>query len=283
MIPPFVDMTWIADHPEMGARVVFADVRWYLDGRSGHEAYRSGHLPGAVFVDLDLWLAGDPANGAGRHPLPPPDVFARAMSGLGIADDSVVIAYDDAGGVIAARLVWMLRSIGTDATLLDGGLLAYDGPLETSEHSIVPTTFTSRAWPPDALAGIDDALDSHNVVIDARPNDRFRGDVETIDARAGHIPGALSVSCRANLQDDGKLLPVNELRRRFEAAGIAEGTSVVSYCGSGVTACHNLLALEHCGLGIGRLYPGSWSEYSAKLELPVETGEPHLLALESDD
>jgi thiosulfate/3-mercaptopyruvate sulfurtransferase len=274
MVPPFVDTTWIAGHPQIADRVVFADVRWYMDGRSGHEAYGSGHVPGAVFVDMDRWLAGDPAAGRGRHAFPEPEIFALGMSSLGIADDSVVIAYDDQGGVIAARLVWMLRSIGIDAALLDGGLLAYDGPLETAEPVVRATSFTVRPWPDEKLAGIEDATNPSNVVIDARPNDRFRGDVETIDARAGHIPGAHNVACRANLLE-GKLLAVPELRERFRSAGISVETPVVSYCGSGVTACHNLLALEYCGLGSGRLYPGSWSEYSAKLDLPIETGDRH--------
>ena len=243
--------------------MVLADVRWYLDGRSGREAFDRGHLPGAVFVDLDRWLAAHGSPAAGRHPLPSPETFAEGMGRLGIGDDDIVVAYDDAGGVVAARLVWMLRVTGHDAAVLDGGLAAYDGPLETSSPSRPPAVFTARPWPADRLADIDDAGDPANVVIDARDAKRFRGEVEPVDPRPGHIPGALNVPCRANLDEQGRFLPADELRRRFTEAGVTEDSDVVSYCGSGVTACHDLLALEVAGFGPGRLYPGSWSQYSA--------------------
>lgn len=270
MIPPLVDAEWVKRH---GGEIVLADVRWYLDGRSGHQAYASGHLPGAVFVDLDSALAGPPGTGGGRHPLPEPAAFAAAMTALGIGDDTVVVGYDDAGGVTAARLVWMLRVTGHDAALLDGGLGGYAGPLETAEPHRTPARFTARPWPADRLADADDAASGANVVIDARPRPRFRGVEEPVDSRAGHIPGARSLPCRENLDARGRFLPRDALRRRFAAVGVDDGRRVVSYCGSGVTACHNLLALEICGLGPGRLYPGSWSEYSALFERPVETGE----------
>jgi thiosulfate/3-mercaptopyruvate sulfurtransferase len=272
VISAFVDGTWVKEHRE---KVVLADVRWYLDGRSGHDAYRIGHLPGAVFVDLDAWLAGDPSSGAGRHPLPRPETFARGMSTLGISDESIVVAYDDQGGVIAARLAWMLRATGHDAAVLDRGLAAYGPPLESGDPVSKPGSFTPRPWPAQQLADIEDATDPSNVVIDARPPERYRGETEPVDARAGHIPRARSLPCRENLNESGSLLPPDILKKRFEAAGISDGTNVVSYCGSGVTACHNLLVLEHCGLGEGRLYPGSWSEYCAIPENPVETGDPH--------
>jgi thiosulfate/3-mercaptopyruvate sulfurtransferase len=253
--------------------VVLADVRWYLDGRSGRAAYDAGHLPDAVFVDLDRWLAAHGSPEAGRHPLPEPDVFAEGMAELGIGDDDTVVAYDDAGGVIAARLVWMLRVTGHDAALLDGGLTAYDGPLEQHTAPRTPAVFTPRAWPADRLAGIDDATDPALVVLDARDGGRFRGEQEPVDPRAGHIPRARNLPCRANLDEQARFLPVDELRRRFAGAGVTEGSSVVSYCGSGVTACHNLLALELAGFGAGRLYPGSWSQYSAATERPVAVGD----------
>jgi thiosulfate/3-mercaptopyruvate sulfurtransferase len=258
--PPVVDLTWWQDRRD---RVVLADVRWYLDGRSGLAAYQGGHLPGAVFVDLDRWLAADPSPAAGRHPLPDPSVFGEGMSALGIGEDDVVVAYDDAGGVIAARLVWLLRSTGHQAALLDGGLSGYDGPLEQVDPDRPPAVFTARPWPSYLLADIEDACDPDNVVLDARDGDRYRGEVEPVDPRAGHIPGARSLPCRENVDAAGRLLPVDELRRRFSDVGVAAGVPVVSYCGSGVTACHNLLALEYAGLGPGRLYPGSWSQYSA--------------------
>jgi len=287
MIPPVVDITWVG---EATAEVVLADVRWYLDGRPGRKAYEDGHLPGAVFVDLDQWLSGDPRAGGGRHPLPDPETFAQGMSELGIGDDATVIGYDDQGGVIAARLVWMLRVTGHEASLLDGGLQGYGGPLETGHRAVPHAHFTPRPWPAERLADIDDAVNPANVVLDARSAERYHGKGEIVDARAGHIPGAVSVPCRENLDENGRFLPVAALRRRFAAAGAPapvagapapvapapvaaapRGDPVVSYCGSGVTACHNLLALELCGLGQGRLYPGSWSEYSASPDRPIAT------------
>jgi thiosulfate/3-mercaptopyruvate sulfurtransferase len=195
------------------------------------------------------------------------------MASLGIGDETVVVAYDDAGGVIAARLVWMLRVTGHDAALLDGGMAAYRGPLEAAKPVRPAARFTARPWPPERLADIDDATDPANLVLDARPGPRFRGEEEPVDPRAGHIPGAHSLPCRENLDELGRFLPVERLRRRFEAAGVSAHAPVVSYCGSGVTACHNLLALEICGLPAGRLYPGSWSEYSARPDRPIETAE----------
>jgi thiosulfate/3-mercaptopyruvate sulfurtransferase len=266
MLPAVVDSSVLEDGP------VVADVRWYLDGRSGRAAYESGHIPGAVFIDLDRWLAGPPFPGAGRHPLPDPETFAEGMRQAGISDDSLVVAYDDAGGTIAARLVWMLRILGTPAALLDGGLAGYPGELVKEGRRITPGTFSARPWPPARLASLEDALSRGNVVVDARPPERYRGDVEPVDARAGHIPAAVSLPCRDNLDPSGRFLGPGVLRKRFEGAG-AGGTNVVSYCGSGVTACHNLLALELAGLGPGRLYPGSWSEYAGRPDLPVELGE----------
>jgi thiosulfate/3-mercaptopyruvate sulfurtransferase len=268
MVPPVVDMSWVGYNR---AEAVLADVRWYLDGRSGREVYESGHLPGAVFVDLDRWLAGDPRAGRGRHPLPSPEVFATGMSMLGIADDATVVGYDDQGGVIAARLVWMLRVTGHDAALLDGGLQSYEGPLEKGSRVVTPAHFSARPWPVERLADIDDAADPANVVLDARSAERYHGKEEHVDPRAGHIPGAVSLPCRENLDEKGRFLPVVALRDRFENAGASTSASVISYCGSGVTACHNLLALELCGLGPGRLYPGSWSEYAGPADMPVAT------------
>ena len=270
MIDPVVDLAWVQ---QQGGAVVLADVRWYLDGRSGRAAYEKGHLPGAVFVDLDQWLAAHGSPAEGRHPLPAPEVFAAGMAGLGIGDEDTVIAYDDAGGVIAARLVWMLRSTGHDAALLDGGLSAYAGDLETDEPSWSLAKFTARPWPQARLAGIDEAAGGGSVLLDARDRARFRGDTEPVDPRAGHIPGARSLPCRDNLDVSGRFLSVSELRKRFEGVGVTDGAEVVSYCGSGVTACHNLIALEHAGLGIGRLYPGSWSQYSSDPTRPAATGD----------
>jgi thiosulfate/3-mercaptopyruvate sulfurtransferase len=167
----------------------------------------------------------------------------------------------------------MLRVLGHDAALLDGGLLAYDGPLETDTSQRPAATFTARPWPADRLATIDDAADSANVVIDARQRERFRGDEEAIDPRAGHIPGARSVPARENVDANGRFLPVERLRANLSAAGVVPGADVVSYCGSGVTACHNLLAMEHAGLGGSRIYAPSWSGYISDPERPIAKAE----------
>ena len=148
-----------------------------------------------------------------------------------------------------------------------------EGPLETEPPVRPPKRFTGRPWPSDRLASIDDAADPANVVVDARNRERFRGEHEPIDPRAGHIPGARSLPCREHLDATGRLLPVDDLRRRLAAVGIGAGTPVVSYCGSGVNACHNLLVMEHAGLGAGRLYPGSFSQWSNDAARPVATGD----------
>ncbi len=270
MIAPVVDLAWLNAHAD---QVRLADVRWYLDGRSGRAAYEQGHIPGAIFVELEKWLSGHGGADVGRHPLPDPALFAEGMSTLGIGDGSKVVAYDDAGGVIAARLVWMLRALGEDAALLDGGLQRYSGELQSGPLLPSPAKFSPRPWPRARLADIDEASDTKKVVIDARNRDRFRGEADPVDPRPGHIPGALNIPCRENLNADGTFLPTQMLRQRFEDAGVRAGEDVISYCGSGVTACHNLLAMEYVGLGQGRLFPGSWSQYSNAAERPVSMGE----------
>ncbi|MFC0673725.1 sulfurtransferase [Brachybacterium hainanense] len=257
---PFVDDAWLQAHRD---EVVLADVRWYLDGTSGEAAYRSGHIPGAVFVDLDRWLSGD-AGPAGLNPLPDPAVFARGLGGLGIGEDTAVVAYDDAGGVIAARLVWMLRAIGGSAALLDGGLAAWSGDLGTDLVRLAPQERPVIPWPAELLADADEVDAWPGLVLDARNPDRFDGSLQVpSDPLPGHIPGAVNIPCRRNLDAEGRLLSAATLRETFRRAGVEDGAEVISSCGSGVTACHTLLTLEHIGLGRGRLYPGGWSEYAA--------------------
>jgi len=270
-IPPVVDGDWVVEH---ASEAVLADVRWYLDGRSGRAAYDAGRLPGAVFVDLDRVLAGPPSDERGRHPLPSAEAFARDMAALGIGDDDTVIAYDDEGGVIAARLVWMLRVTGHEAALLDGGLAAWPGELEREPPAPRPAaTFTTRPWPAERLATIDAAAGADAVVLDARPRERYRGDEEPVDPRPGHIPGARSMPCRENLDRAGRLLAAAELRARFAEAGVSGERIAIACCGSGVTACHTLLALEHAGLPPGRLFPGSWSQWSRDPSRPAAVGD----------
>ena len=266
MIPVVVNVEWLADHPD----AVLADVRWYLNGRSGMDAYANGHLPGAVWVDMNTTLAGPPSPGAGRHPLPTPEAFAEGLRDAGVDDDSIVVAYDDAGGAQAARLVWLLRMVGHPAAVLDGGLQAYDGALELGSGRPARGSFTRKPWVPADLATIDDA-GTHDLVVDARAAERYRGEVEPVDPRAGHIPGAVSVPFGGSLDAEGRFLDADELREHFAARGITDASAVVAYCGSGITACHLLVAMEHAGLGRGRLYPGSWSQYAAT-ERPAATG-----------
>ena len=273
MIDAFVDWHWLIAHRD---DVVIADVRWYLDGRSGEAAYGDGHIPAAVFVDLDTVLSQPHADHSrGRHPLPTPERFAAGLAQLGIGDDDTVVAYDDAGGVIAARLVWLLRAIGHEAALLDGGLAAWP---QQELHGGRPTPrpparFTPVPWPADRLADMDEVATTTAVLIDARDRLRFAGGPDPHDPRSGHIPGARSVPTREHLDAGARIASPEQLRVTFAQAGIGASTPVISYCGSGVTACHNLLALERAGLGPGRLYPGSWSEWSRDGSRPVQTGE----------
>jgi thiosulfate/3-mercaptopyruvate sulfurtransferase len=218
-----------------------------------------------VFVDLDAYLASPPSPEAGRHPLPEPGVFARGMGEAGIGDDSTVVAYDDAGGVVAARLVWLLRAVGVDAALLDGGVP--DGPLETGRSNPTPARFTPRPWPADRLAGIDE-LENY-ILLDARDRNRFSGEFEPVDPRPGHIPGARNLPAREML-DSGRLLPADVLRAQLAEAGVTADSEVVASCGSGVNACHTLLVLEALGFPPARLFPGSYSQWSNS-DRPVAT------------
>jgi thiosulfate/3-mercaptopyruvate sulfurtransferase len=272
VIEPFVSVEWVQEHPD---EVVLADVRFYPDGRSPQAAYDAAHIPGAVYVDLATVLAGAPSPEAGRHPLPSPERFAAGLAAAGIGDRDTVVAYDDAGGVMAARLVWLLRATGRPAAVLDGGMAAWPEPPTSRETVLKPATFTAVPWPVEKLATIDEVgeLGPGEVLIDARDRPRFTGEVEPLDARGGHIPGARNVPVREHVGRDGLIAPAPELRATFAAAGIGPQTPVISYCGSGVTACHNLLAMEHAGVGQGRLYPGSWSQWSADPGRPGATGD----------
>ena len=276
---PLVSPDWLASwttHPDL----VVADVRWFLDGRSGAAAYVVGHISGAVFVDLVRDLAGPPDSGGGRHPLPAPDAFAAAMTRLGIGDDTVVVAYDDAGGSVAARLWWMLDVLGHPAAVLDGGIDAWHEPLLPGEPPVAHTRrrFTARPWPAEAIA--DFAVVSHAlgdpsvVVLDARTPARYRGEPNTIDGRFGHVPGAHNAPWAANLTSPaGPFLDAAALRDRYRALGAGPGHDIICHCGSGVTACHDLLALRLAGFSGARLYPGSWSDWAARPEAAISTGD----------
>ena len=251
---------------------MLADVRYYLDGRSGRAAYESGHLPGAVFVDIDAQLAAHGADPAlGRHPLPAPEAFAADMAALGIGDDDVVVAYDDQGGIMAARLVWMLRATGHEAALLDGGIQAWDGPLETE----TPRAAAARA---SARAAVRAASPRSTTPPTAPTSSSTRASASASTARPTRWTSASATSPAPTACPAARTCPRTATCSRptrcgakLEQVGIDGEAPVVSYCGSGVTACHNLLVIEHAGLGSGRLFPGSWSQWSRDPERPVET------------
>jgi thiosulfate/3-mercaptopyruvate sulfurtransferase len=271
-IGPLVDAGWLAENIDDGSvRVI--DFRWYLDGRSGLAAYRSGHIPGAVFVDLDGDVSGHQP-GAGRHPLPDPEAFERVMREAGVNRGSRVVVYDDQGGFPAARLWWLLRYFGHEAVgVLDGGLGAWSGELTNGAETMPRGDFVAAQ--PRLEMKLDyeavRELAGPSVLIDARSPQRFRGELEPIDPVAGHIPGAGNAPWESNLGKDGRFKSPEELRQRFAALGIHEGSQAVAYCGSGVSACTNLLALDVAGLQGARLYPGSWSDWSNRPDARVAT------------
>lgn len=256
-----------------GATVL--DVRWLLGGPPGIELYREGHLPGAVFCDLNADLAAPPGP-AGRHPLPEAGDFQRAMRRLGVSGGRPVVVYDDNASMAAARAWWALRYFGhRDVRVLDGGLAAWRQaglPVVKDVPDVVEGDFTAR---PGGMPVLDAdeaaALAREGVLIDARAAERYRGEVEPIDPVAGHVPGAVNAPTTGNVGPDGRFLDPEELRARFAAVGVAEGARVGAYCGSGVTAAHEVLALELAGVPAA-LYVGSWSNWTADPSRPVATG-----------
>lgn len=273
--------------PELARRLrdpqwIVVDCRFTLtDPGAGRAAYLRGHIPRARYAHLDEDLARKPAPHEGRHPLPTPEQFAATLGRWGVTNDSVVIAYDDGGGAVAARLWWLLRWIGHSASLvLDGGFKAWQAaglPIETAEPTITPTRYVLGAVDADAVVATADlpaAQAKGAVVVDARAAPRYRGEQETIDPVAGHVPGAVNRPFSANLTADGRFKEPAELRKELlELVGERRPNDVIAMCGSGVTACHLLLALSGAGLGDGRLYAGSWSEWIRDPARPVRTGE----------
>lgn len=260
--------------------LVVADVRWAPQGHA-REGYAHGHLPGAICVDVDADLAAPAFEGPGRHPLPSPAAFAATMSRLGIGDRTPVIAYDDVGGWVAARLWWMLRVLDHEVALLDLPSLeawtAEDGALETGPpRAAAPAAFTRAPWPSDRVvdaATVRRALRERSaVLLDARSPERYRGETEQIDPVAGHVPGAVSAEWAGNLDEEGGLLDPGALSHRYEALGARPGGETIASCGSGITASFALFAMERAGLGLGRLYEGSWSDWISDRSRPVATG-----------
>ncbi len=272
LTPPIVSAAWLADRDDR--RLVVCEVGSSMGGDDPEAKYLERHVPGARYVALDTALAAPPSTGGGRHPLPTPEEFARALGALGIADDATVVAYDRrAGGGFAGRLVWMLRAIGQPAALLDGGLGGWDGAVESGPVTAEAFERAVRPWPSNAVVdadGVVEHIESGGVVIDSRDPARYAGEVEPIDAVAGHIPGAINLVYTDNLDASSRFRPTAELLERFAAA--ARDDDPIVYCGSGVTACHNALVMEHLGLGRPRVYVGSWSAWSTDVDRPVATG-----------
>lgn len=287
-VQPLVDVIGLATLLGSAAPPVLLDVRWKLGGPPGRESYLAGHLPGACFIDLDEELAGPPGSGAGgRHPLPAARVFEAAMRRAGLGSDRLAVAYDDGDSMVAARLWWLLRYFGHDrAAVLDGGLRAWSaaGQQVTSQvPSPDPGDFTVRLGGGMPVVDDDGAarLARSGFLLDARAAARYRGEVEPVDPRAGHVPGAISAPAAENVGADLAFLSPDDLRRRFAWLGLptsaelavdADGSPLIgTYCGSGVNAAQQVLALALAGLP-GALYVGSWSAWSSDPARPVATG-----------
>jgi thiosulfate/3-mercaptopyruvate sulfurtransferase len=274
-------MTTIIDTPLLHARlddpaVVIIDARFNLfDVDEGRASYLQAHIPGAVYAHLDTDLSGPPVTDAGRHPLPSPQALQALFSRLGVAADSQVVAYDQRDGVLAARVWWLLRYMGHQAVaVLDGGWKAWTDAGYASVDGEQTRSASDFHGSPrrDWLITVDQ-VPAARLLIDARDARRYRGEQEPLDPVAGHIPGAVNRFHGENLDADGRFLRPRELARSF--ADLLAGTPMedaVYYCGSGVTACHGLLAACHAGLADGRLYAGSWSEWCSDPDRPVATG-----------
>jgi thiosulfate/3-mercaptopyruvate sulfurtransferase len=254
---------------------IVLDVRWRLGGPPGVGDYRLGHIPGAQFVDLDLELSAPP--GPGRHPLPDAADFEAAMRRHGVSGARPVVAYDASTGTSAARAWWLLRYFGhPDVAVLDGGFAAWSAaglPVAVGDEPVVPPGdfhATAGGMPLLDAAGAA-AMASRGILVDARAPERFRGEVEPVDPVAGHIPGARNMAAQETLDADGTLLAPNALRERFTAIGIRPGTVVGVYCGSGVMATQEILAMAVAGIN-AELYAGSWSEWITDPSRPIATG-----------
>ncbi len=275
-----VSVAELADLLAGGAHVTLLDVRWQLGRTDGAEQHATGHVPGAAYVSLDEALAAPPGEG-GRHPLPDPAVLGTALRSAGVRGDRPVVVYDAAGGVAAARAWWLLTDAGhPDVRLLDGGWPAWQqaglpiesGPVRPEPGDFVPEPGRRPVVDADGAARV--ARDG--ALLDARAPERFRGEVEPVDPVAGHVPGALNVPTSLNLDPGtGRFADLDHLAEVYAAALAAdrEGRPVAAYCGSGVTAAHDLLALELLGVRAA-LYPGSWSAWIRDPDRPVATGTP---------
>jgi thiosulfate/3-mercaptopyruvate sulfurtransferase len=273
-----VDVASLTSELARDAPPVVIDVRWSLAGPPGILAYRAGHLPGARFADLDTELSGRRGAG-GRHPLPDAADFEVLMRRLGVRADSAVVVYDAADSVPASRAWWELRYFGhEDVRVLDGGYATWVAaglPVTIEEPPVQPGDFVAR---PGGLPVIDAdeaaTLATQGILVDVRAGERYRGEVEPVDAVAGHIPGAVNLPTVGNISADGKFLDIETLAHRFESLGITVDSEVGAYCGSGVNAAHTAFAMTLAGLPTPALYVGSWSNWIADSSRPIATGKP---------
>jgi thiosulfate/3-mercaptopyruvate sulfurtransferase len=276
MFTTLISVTDLAAHLA-GPDWLVIDCRHDLaDTETGRRAYAQSHIPGARFMHLDDDLSGPKTGTNGRHPLPDVEKFCARLAALGMRNDTQVVAYDASGGYYAARLWWMLRWVGHKrVAVLDGGWDAWlkSGSPVTAQLPAPQTgafNATARDIAVDARFVLERLGQPHTIVIDARSADRFRGENETLDPVGGHIPGAINRFFKHNLGADGRFKPATALRKEYaELLGAAAPHQVVHQCGSGVTACHNLLAMEIAGLSGSKLYPGSWSEWCSDPQRPV--------------
>jgi len=273
---PLVTSNQLQELQIRGVNILICDSRFDLAQVSaGREAYAKGHIPGAIYVDLDTDLSGTKTGTNGRHPLPDPDHWATTRQRLGIAPDTHVIAYDSQGSAFASRLWWMLKAIGHDKVqVLDGGLDSWKGQISTATHATAPLEKKPEPVAYQGLVLVDAVIENlasrRKSIIDARSPDRFHGQNETLDPVAGHIPGSLNRFFKNNL-DGSEFKSPEILKNEYsELLGNIPASDVIHSCGSGVTACVNLLAMEQAGLVGSLLYAGSWSEWCADAKRPVE-------------
>ena len=283
---PFTTLIDVDSLRALAGPAVILDCRFDLNvPGAGRRAYQEAHIPGARYADLNHDLSSPVTSTSGRHPLPAPDALAGYLSAAGVGDPTQVIAYDEANGSYAARAWWLLRWLGHDSVaVLDGGFKAWvaaGGAIESGYPEPAPVAenppFTIRLRPQTVLAAADVLLalkDPRRLLVDARATERFAGTIEPLDAVAGHVPGAVDHPSAHNLTGDGRFLPAAELRRRWlDRLRGTEPSDAILMCGSGVTACHNILAMTSAGLPGGKLYAGSWSEWIRDPERPVARGQ----------
>jgi thiosulfate/3-mercaptopyruvate sulfurtransferase len=271
-----VDVATLAAELATPRPPVLIDVRWSLVGPPGRRSYEAGHLPGAVFADLDAELSGRRGAG-GRHPLPEAADFEASMRRLGVSRDSRVVVYDAADSVSASRAWWDLRYFGhDDVRVLDGGYAAWVGaglPVTTDAPETRDGDFVARPGQLPMLDADEAAEVAKNgVLIDVRVPERYRGEVEPVDPVAGRVPGAVNLPTNGNVGADGKFLDIETLRKRFESLRLEPGTRVGTYCGSGVNAAHTALAMTLAGLPTPALFVGSWSHWISDPSRPIATG-----------